>query len=60
MFFLERRREGMAAMRLLPAALIAAALVVWLLWGLISTKQPDAPFEQSVLVRAEGEGYAHG
>ena len=50
----------MAAMRLLPAALIAAALVVWLLWGLISAKQPDAPFEQSVLVCAEEEGYAHG
>ena len=57
---MERRREGMAAMRLLPAALIAAALVVWLLWGLISAKQPDAPFERSVLVSAEGEEYAHG
>lgn len=57
---MERRREGMAAMWLLPASLIAAALAAWLLWSLISAKQPDAPFEQSVLVSAEGEEYAHG
>ena len=59
-FFLERRREGLAAMRLLPAALIVTALIVWILWSLIFEKQPDAPFEQSVLVCAEGEEYAHG
>ena len=59
-FFLERRSEGSAAFLILSAALIAAALVVWILGRATFGKQPDMPFEQSVLVSAEGEKYAHG
>ena len=57
---MERRREGMAAIWVLPAALMVTALVVWLLWSVTSGKNPDISYERSVLVSAEREEPAHG
>ena len=59
-FFLEKRREGTAGVFLLSAALIAAAMVLWLLWMMNVKRSPDAPLKSAMLVCADREDTANG
>lgn len=57
---MEKRREGTAGVFLLSAALIAAAMVLWLLWMMNVKRSPDAPLKSAMLVCADREDTANG
>ena len=57
---MEKRREEPAGVFFLSAVLIAAVMILWLLWMMNMKRSPDASLKSAVLVYEEREEAAYG